>query len=107
MRSDLVTLPRESVRALIDMALSGDAACSGHLDVEEVAILRAAALAIGMDPLEATPRHHRCGYRGSCDFDEWYYPENSNPNHWEFRSCNDCHKSEGRPRPSSGKKDRT
>ena len=89
---DDVWVSREMVQALIDLALTGDKACSGRMDDEEVMALRAAAVAIGMDPMEATPQHFKCKYRGHHEFDPWYVRPYSvgRIRSEEIRRCRDC-----------------
>lgn len=96
---DTVTIPRELVLALIDMALTGDSGMSGWMDDEEVTKLRAAAEAAGMDPLEATPRNFRCKYRGSHVLrdKDWYRVVRGPNKVVDVRRCTECHHWEERP----------
>ena len=89
---DYVTLPRELVAALIDMALTGDAGMSGWMDDEQVDGLRAAATAIGMDPMAATPRNFKCKHRGSHSWRGWITPAEQArlPRIDRYRVCDDC-----------------
>jgi len=61
---DTVTVPRRVLQIVLATAAGSMDAGSGFLDDEEVDALRAAAVALGVDPIEVTPRNHRCRYRG-------------------------------------------
>jgi len=52
----------EDVKALLDMATSSMDWGSGFLDHDEVAVLRRVAVAIGSDPIDATPNEWRSQY---------------------------------------------
>lgn len=90
-KAETVTLPREIVAALIDMALTGDAGMSGWMDDDEVEKLRAAAVAIGMEPMDATPRNFKCKYRGGVHaWGRWLDPGALLTATKRYRSCEDC-----------------
>lgn len=50
-----VTFTEDDARRLFDLALGMDAACSGYMDSEDVALMRRMAEALGVDPAVATP----------------------------------------------------
>lgn len=57
-----ITLYREDLRALFDIAVNALDFGSGMLDDAEVETLRRVAVVLGVDPLEATPRSHMKNY---------------------------------------------
>ena len=58
----MITLATEDAKALFDMVLGSMDFGSGFLDNKEVDILRAFAVKIGLDPMEATPSNFRKSY---------------------------------------------
>ena len=58
----MITLATEDAKALFDIAVGSMDFGSGFLDNEEVDILRAFAVKIGLDPMEATPSNFRKSY---------------------------------------------
>jgi hypothetical protein len=48
----------EDVRRIFDLLVSMDGACSGYMDDEDVQAVRRVAVAIGVDPRDATPSDH-------------------------------------------------
>lgn len=57
-----ITLAPEDAKALFDIAVGSMDFGSGFLDNEEVDILRAFAVKLGLDPMEATPSNFRKTY---------------------------------------------
>lgn len=51
----VIQVPTEDLKALFDIAVGSMDYGSGFLDTEEVEVLRRVAVAIGVDPMEATP----------------------------------------------------
>ena len=60
----VIRIPVRLAAILFDTAVGSMDFGSGFLDDEEVAALREAAVLLGADPDEATPRNFRCKYRG-------------------------------------------
>jgi hypothetical protein len=52
---ETITIPRSIVQRLLDITIGSTDYCSGFLDDEEVEALRAVAVALGVDPMKATP----------------------------------------------------
>lgn len=92
--SDVTATVRvDDIKAVIDMALVGDRACSGHLDDEEVDTLRRLAVAAGLDPMDATPYNYACKYIGSHDWgpwDDWKLVGHSRDEIYRYRHCKRC-----------------
>ena len=61
-------IPDETLRAVFDIAVESMDFGSGYLDDDEVNHLRAYAVAIGVDPWDATPSNHRVRF---CPGHNW------------------------------------
>jgi hypothetical protein len=57
-----IAIPAESLRALFDIAVGSLDFGSGFLDSQEVEHLRAVAVLLGIDPIEATPPEFKSQY---------------------------------------------
>jgi hypothetical protein len=85
-----ITLPLDTARKVFDSAVGGMDFGSGFLDDEEVAALRAFAVALGLDPMLATPSKFSAKY--NHDFvlsTSSYYAKKG--------MCNTCLKDEDAP----------
>jgi hypothetical protein len=105
--SDTVTIPRDVLQKVLDFAVSADSACSGYADDEEVEALRAAAVALGVDPIAVTPYGFQCKYlgehqwwRGVGETSDWRRPpychQVGKPDFMQ-RYCCRCKHTETRP----------
>lgn len=65
MADEGVTVDRTALQSVFDTAVHSLDFGSGFLDDEEVRHLRAIAVALGVDPMEATPRQFKCKYKGA------------------------------------------
>jgi hypothetical protein len=59
---EVITIRKGDLRALLDIASTSLDFGSGFLNDEEVEILRAAAVVLGVDPMQVTPSNHHCKY---------------------------------------------
>lgn len=59
---EMVTLPREALRALFDLAVNSMNFGSGFWETADTDTARAVAVVLGLDPMEATPSNHRANY---------------------------------------------
>ena len=121
--TDEITWPAGVARAVFDIAVGSMDFSSGFLDDSEVASLREAAAALGVDPDVATPRTFLCRFRGrhrarpvtlSYIFTSW--PDGLTRNQYSHRSgslgidrapalgmfCPDCGRNWGPGGPQSG-----
>lgn len=62
MSDEQITIPKHSAQVLFDALCSSMDFGSGFLDTEEVEALRALAVALGVDPSEATPSEFESSY---------------------------------------------
>lgn len=60
--SELITIPKGTAQILFDALVQSMDFGSGFLDTEEVEALRGLAVAIGVDPIVATPVEFKAGY---------------------------------------------
>lgn len=60
--ADITEIATEDLRALFDVAVGSMNFTSGFLDTEEVEVLQRAAVAIGVDPMVATPKEFATQY---------------------------------------------
>lgn len=60
-----ISVPREDLRALFDVAVGSMNFTSGFLDTDEVNMLRRVAILIAVDPMNATPSEFRRQYKHS------------------------------------------
>jgi hypothetical protein len=86
---DLLMVRRGDLRALLDIASGSMDATSGFLNNEEVEILRANAVVLGIDPITVTPKNFVCQYTG-LHWWSWQSPRSwmGGPGWW----CPDCNK---------------
>jgi hypothetical protein len=97
-----VTIDLDVLQKTFDTAVNSMDFSSGFLDDEEVTALRACAVVLGVDPLQATPQNFICKYRESGH--RWYVPFGES-SEWRrdetgiysperstrlVRSCEDC-----------------
>lgn len=66
-----LTLDREQLQIVFDVAVGSLDFGSGFLDDEEVAGLRAVAVVLGVDPMDATPSNFMCKYGAEHNWYEW------------------------------------
>lgn len=59
---EMVTLPREALRALFDLVVNSMDFGSGFWEAADTDVARAVAAVLGIDPMEATPYDHRKNY---------------------------------------------
>ena len=59
---EVIPIRKGDLRALLDIASTSMDFGSGFLDDEAVEILRAAAVVLGVDPVQVTPSNHHCKY---------------------------------------------
>jgi hypothetical protein len=64
MIGDSITLDRTTLQIVFDVAVGSIDFGSGFLVDEDVEAMRALAVAIGVDPMTATPRNFQCKYTG-------------------------------------------
>lgn len=62
MSDELITIPKLTAQILFDALVHSMDFGSGFLDTEEVEALRGMAVALGVDPSEATPHEFKSGY---------------------------------------------
>jgi hypothetical protein len=104
-----ITLTFEEAQRLFDMAIQMDTMCSGYMETDDVELMRALAVRLGVDPTEATPSQfagqYPHQYRGGYSQLEWLRegnPPGSDPPH-EWRKVHEhcrvssCYKAEEDP----------
>jgi hypothetical protein len=52
---DMIVLKFEEAQRLFDLAIQMDTMCSGYMETDDVELMRALAIRLGVDPKEATP----------------------------------------------------
>ncbi len=55
MTDEVISISKEDAQCIFDLALSMDGACSGYMETDDVKAMRRLAIALGIDPIEATP----------------------------------------------------
>lgn len=63
-REGMIEVPLVALQTVFDAAIASPGFQSGNLDDEEVNALRKVASYLNVDPLLATPEHHKCKYLG-------------------------------------------
>ncbi len=80
-----VSLERQLLQDLFDVATSSLDFGSGFLDDDQVRSLREVAVVLGVDPLVATPANYVCRYTGEHELVDWS-PVTAKPGHkWCWR----------------------
>lgn len=69
---DTIVVPREDLRALFDLAVNSLNFGSGFWDTDDTNAARRIAVALGVDPMEATPSEFRRQYKHT--FDPYVHP---------------------------------
>ena len=100
MSDEQITLPRPLLEAVFDIATGSMDFGSGFLCDEEQEALRELATKLGIDPMRATQHTHRCKYRGSHVWGDWYTPP-ARPGYVPVtsRHCRECQRREDAPAP--------
>lgn len=93
--TDAVVVPYATLQVLVDMACASQG--SGSADDEEVALLRSAAVLLGVDPMNVTPPEFRCKYRGGHAYGP---PSNLHSLTRKTIACVDCHVFDWAPEPA-------
>jgi hypothetical protein len=89
----------EQTRVLFDIAIQSLDFGSGCLDDDEVEVLRAVAVSLGVDPWDATPDNHRPKYCPGHEWEQWSDPYRRQlPSGYgclrQWRYCTVCRKQE-------------
>lgn len=69
---ETIAVPREELRALFDVAVNSKDFGSGFWDTDDTNAARRIAVALGVDPMEATPSEFRRQYKHT--FDPYVHP---------------------------------
>ncbi|MBM4409613.1 MAG: hypothetical protein FJ038_13690 [Chloroflexi bacterium] len=88
----MLKIDRQLLQIVFDTATSSLDFGSGFLDQEEVEALRAIAVILGADPMDATPENFRAQYCPGHEWTEWaFYGEDSG---WAWHRCEACRTTE-------------
>lgn len=74
-------IDREALQAVFDVAVGSMDFSSGFLDHEEVLALRRVAVALGVDPMFATPNNFECEFSGKH---QWRHEQPWYPTAWDL-----------------------
>jgi hypothetical protein len=77
-----IYIDEDVLRIVFDTAVNSMDFSSGFLDHEEVAALQAAAVVLGVDPMEATPQQFKCEFKKAHT---WAHDRVGYPNEWQAR----------------------
>lgn len=89
-----IILREDVARDVFDVAVNSMDFSSGFLDSSQVKAMRAYAMALDVDPWEATPSNHRPDF---CPGHEWVEQEANRYLPGGGRHCRVCHKLEAYP----------